>query len=70
MIGTMAGRPLILAWRAIRQTNSEPMMERARETSPSDICPRALKTAMRALLPVPVGERSILPGRMTHAFEP
>jgi hypothetical protein len=63
----MPDRSPIVVGRAIRQTNSDRIMERARETSPRAISPRAI---MRALQPVRVGERSILPGRMTDAFGP
>ena len=35
--------------------------------SPTRICPLACSTAIRAEQPVPVGERSILPGRIATA---
>ena len=42
-------------------------MEVAVKRSPIFIAPRAWSSAMRALTPVPVGERSILPGRIATA---
>ncbi len=50
------------------QWNSEPMMERPTKRSPTRSWPFAWSTAIRAEQPVPQGERSILPGRMTTAL--
>ncbi len=70
MLGTMAGRPAIDVSASIRQSKREPMIETPRKASPTLQPPRACRTAMRAEQPVPVGERSILPGRTTTALRP
>jgi hypothetical protein len=71
MIGTMVGHSRIVARRAIWQTNSEPMMDRA----PIDVAFRHLPVRAQnghtgAAAGPGRGKRSILPGWMTHAFEP
>ncbi len=67
MIGAMARRPPVVVGRAIRQTNSEPIMMEQRGRCLPPASAGGLKTAVGALQPVPVasghsGEQSDLLG--------
>ena len=57
--GTTAGRPATSVSSTMRQTNSEPMIERPVKRCPTASCPRAWSTAMRAEQPVPVGSEFV-----------
>ena len=70
MLGMIAGRPATVVSSTISPLNRDPMIERPAIRSPTAISPRACRTAMRALNPVPQGDRSSLPGLITTAFSP
>ena len=63
----MAGVPPTRVSSTMRPVKVEPIIEVAVKRSPGFMAPRAWSSAMRALTPVPVGERSILPGRIATA---
>ena len=69
ILGTTAGRPSgNRSTAVIVPTNSDPITDRIRSWSPVPASPRACRTASRADTPVPVGERSSLPGSITEVL--
>ncbi len=65
--GRIASTPLIGVRQRISPSNSEPRHDTPVSRSPGFIRPRASIKAIRADIAVPVGERSILPGRIATA---
>ena len=67
MVGMIALRPATTVSAARPTSNSDPMIERERNVSPTFARPRACSVARFAELPVPQGERSTRPGHMVVA---
>jgi len=66
--GMIAGLSASFVSASMRPVKRDSMIERPMNRSPGRISPLACNTAISAEQPVPVGERSILPGLMTQAF--
>ena len=67
-VGTIAGVPSTSVSSRICPSKREPMIDRIVRRSPTAISPLTRSNAIRAERPVPVGDRSTLPGSIVTAF--